>query len=82
MTKHVGEDRFSKSSKPVSTAYISALFSSAKQAGICSHCYGSDLPPTYRQRREAVGNYRAQSIGEPGTQLTMRTFHTGVLPVR
>lgn len=50
----------------------------ALQNGICRTCYGTDLS----QRRkvsigEAVGVVAAQSIGEPGTQLTMRTFHTG-----
>jgi len=46
--------------------------------GVCSHCYGRDLA---RGRTisigEAVGVIAAQSIGEPGTQLTMRTFHIG-----
>ncbi|MDD6265363.1 MAG: DNA-directed RNA polymerase subunit beta' [Clostridia bacterium] len=46
--------------------------------GVCAHCYGADLasgkPITVG---EAVGIIAAQSIGEPGTQLTMRTFHTG-----
>jgi len=46
--------------------------------GICTKCYGQDLG-TKRMvsRGEAVGVIAAQSIGEPGTQLTMRTFHTG-----
>lgn len=46
--------------------------------GICAHCYGRDL--AYGKRvniGEAVGVVAAQSIGEPGTQLTMRTFHIG-----
>ena len=46
--------------------------------GVCAHCYGANLatvdPVTVG---EAVGTIAAQSIGEPGTQLTMRTFHTG-----
>ncbi|HEY4645586.1 MAG TPA: DNA-directed RNA polymerase subunit beta', partial [Steroidobacteraceae bacterium] len=50
----------------------------ATRYGVCSHCYGRDLA---RGRRinigEAVGVIAAQSIGEPGTQLTMRTFHIG-----
>lgn len=46
--------------------------------GICSHCYGSDLASGNPVNvGEAVGIIAAQSIGEPGTQLTMRTFHTG-----
>lgn len=46
--------------------------------GICSHCYGSDLASGKKVNvGEAVGIVAAQSIGEPGTQLTMRTFHSG-----
>ena len=46
--------------------------------GICAHCYGADLASGQKVKiGEAVGIIAAQSIGEPGTQLTMRTFHTG-----
>ena len=46
--------------------------------GICSHCYGRDLARGHLVNiGEAVGVVAAQSIGEPGTQLTMRTFHIG-----
>jgi DNA-directed RNA polymerase subunit beta' len=46
--------------------------------GVCAHCYGMDLAhSTPITIGEAVGIIAAQSIGEPGTQLTMRTFHTG-----
>ncbi len=46
--------------------------------GICSHCYGADLANGKLVNvGEAVGIIAAQSIGEPGTQLTMRTFHSG-----
>ncbi|MBO4321943.1 MAG: DNA-directed RNA polymerase subunit beta' [Clostridia bacterium] len=46
--------------------------------GVCAHCYGSDLANGKKINiGEAVGIIAAQSIGEPGTQLTMRTFHTG-----
>src|SRR4051794_8980325 len=46
--------------------------------GICAMCYGRDLARGYRVNiGEAVGIIAAQSIGEPGTQLTMRTFHIG-----
>ncbi len=46
--------------------------------GICSLCYGRDLATQRRvEKGTAVGVIAAQSIGEPGTQLTMRTFHTG-----
>ncbi len=46
--------------------------------GVCSRCYGRNLATGRMvQRGEAVGVIAAQSIGEPGTQLTLRTFHTG-----
>lgn len=46
--------------------------------GVCQKCYGSDLANSSQvEVGEAVGIIAAQSIGEPGTQLTMRTFHTG-----
>ncbi|TSC58158.1 MAG: DNA-directed RNA polymerase subunit beta', partial [Parcubacteria group bacterium Greene0416_79] len=47
-------------------------------SGICQHCYGIDLGKNeVVGQGEAVGTVAAQAIGEPGTQLTMRTFHTG-----
>jgi DNA-directed RNA polymerase subunit beta' len=46
--------------------------------GVCAQCYGRDLARGHRINiGEAVGVIAAQSIGEPGTQLTMRTFHIG-----
>jgi DNA-directed RNA polymerase subunit beta' len=46
--------------------------------GVCAQCYGRDLGRGHRINiGEAVGVIAAQSIGEPGTQLTMRTFHVG-----
>jgi DNA-directed RNA polymerase subunit beta' len=46
--------------------------------GVCAHCYGADLGTTKPVALgEAVGTVAAQAIGEPGTQLTMRTFHAG-----
>jgi DNA-directed RNA polymerase subunit beta' len=48
------------------------------QYGVCAQCYGRDLARGHRVNiGEAVGVIAAQSIGEPGTQLTMRTFHIG-----
>ena len=48
--------------------------------GICSTCYGRDLGRGHQVNMgEAIGVVAAQSIGEPGTQLTMRTFHIGCL---
>ncbi len=46
--------------------------------GVCVRCYGKNLATGYTaQRGDAVGIIAAQSIGEPGTQLTLRTFHVG-----
>jgi DNA-directed RNA polymerase subunit beta' len=57
---------------------IRTILSCKCQNGVCTKCYGSNMA-SGRQVRvgEAVGIIAAQSIGEPGTQLTMRTFHTG-----
>ncbi|NLB49732.1 MAG: DNA-directed RNA polymerase subunit beta', partial [Erysipelotrichia bacterium] len=57
---------------------IRSLFGCETKDGICAHCYGRNLATGKRvEVGEAVGVMAAQSIGEPGTQLTMRTFHTG-----
>jgi DNA-directed RNA polymerase subunit beta' len=56
----------------------SVLSCQTKRGGICVRCYGRDLARGYQVNiGEAVGVIAAQSIGEPGTQLTMRTFHIG-----
>ena len=50
----------------------------SRRYGVCASCYGRDLGAwTSINVGEAVGVVAAQSIGEPGTQLTMRTFHIG-----
>ncbi|MGE4548526.1 MAG: DNA-directed RNA polymerase subunit beta' [Intestinibacillus sp.] len=57
---------------------IRSVLECRSRKGVCSHCYGANLAAgTPCGRGEAVGIIAAQSIGEPGTQLTMRTFHTG-----
>ena len=57
---------------------IRSLFGCETKDGVCVHCYGRNLATGRKVRvGEAVGIMAAQSIGEPGTQLTMRTFHTG-----
>lgn len=57
---------------------IRSVFTCTTPHGVCKHCYGSDLATNDEvEVGEAVGTIAAQSIGEPGTQLTMRTFHTG-----
>ena len=62
----------------ITTVKIRSLITCKSRHGVCRKCYGSNLAfnePV--QVGEAVGIIAAQSIGEPGTQLTMRTFHTG-----
>ena len=57
---------------------IRSVVSCQTENGICAHCYGRNLATgKLVEIGEAVGVMAAQSIGEPGTQLTMRTFHTG-----
>lgn len=59
-------------------ATIRAVLNCATEDGICQKCYGRDLADSKPIKMgEAVGIMAAQSIGEPGTQLTMKTFHTG-----
>ena len=64
---------------PVSTGFYSfgAQLPISKR-GVCAACYGRDLGRGHMVNTgEAIGVIAAQSIGEPGTQLTMRTFHVG-----
>jgi len=62
----------------VKTVLIRSALTCESQNGICAACYGRDLARgTPVNMGEAVGVIAAQSIGEPGTQLTMRTFHIG-----
>ena len=57
---------------------IRSVFACTSRFGVCAKCYGKNMATTLPvQVGEAVGTIAAQSIGEPGTQLTMRTFHTG-----
>ena len=57
---------------------VRSIITCATDFGICAHCYGRDLARGHMiNQGEAVGVVAAQSIGEPGTQLTMRTFHIG-----
>lgn len=57
---------------------IRSVLSCKRSNGICSKCYGKNMASGNTVKiGEAVGTIAAQSIGEPGTQLTMRTFHTG-----
>lgn len=62
----------------VDQVYVRSPITCESRYGICSLCYGRDLARGHRVNiGEAVGVIAAQSIGEPGTQLTMRTFHIG-----
>ena len=57
---------------------IRSVLSCRSKRGVCAACYGRDLGRGHMVNRgEAIGVIAAQSIGEPGTQLTMRTFHVG-----
>ena len=62
----------------VEAVKIRSVLTCEAKVGVCAHCYGRDLARgTPVNVGEAVGVIAAQSIGEPGTQLTMRTFHIG-----
>ena len=62
----------------IDKVYIRTVIQCHAKNGICAHCYGADLASGKMVNiGEAVGIIAAQSIGEPGTQLTMRTFHSG-----
>ncbi|MBL4938647.1 DNA-directed RNA polymerase subunit beta' [Clostridium sp. YIM B02515] len=57
---------------------IRSVFTCKAKFGVCAKCYGMNMATAQKiNNGEAVGIVAAQSIGEPGTQLTMRTFHTG-----
>jgi DNA-directed RNA polymerase beta' subunit len=62
----------------VASVYVRSPIACKSQHGICARCYGADLGTMKPVNLgEAVGTVAAQAIGEPGTQLTMRTFHAG-----
>jgi len=64
--------------KGIKSVNIRSVLTCKSKSGICSKCYGKNMSSGAPvQPGEAVGTIAAQSIGEPGTQLTMRTFHTG-----
>tara|TARA_R110000796_G_scaffold41772_1_gene103327 strand:- start:3288 stop:7586 length:4299 start_codon:yes stop_codon:yes gene_type:complete len=63
---------------PIDKIEVRSALTCEAQKGICGKCYGRNLSTNKMvQRGEAVGVVAAQSIGEPGTQLTLRTFHVG-----
>ncbi|HEY4510883.1 MAG TPA: DNA-directed RNA polymerase subunit beta', partial [Candidatus Paceibacterota bacterium] len=62
----------------VASAYARSPIGCKAEKGLCARCYGADLGTTEPvDLGEAIGTVAAQAIGEPGTQLTMRTFHAG-----
>ncbi|MBQ7360792.1 MAG: DNA-directed RNA polymerase subunit beta', partial [Lachnospiraceae bacterium] len=64
--------------EPIEEVKIRTILTCRSHIGICAKCYGANMATGEAvQVGEAVGIIAAQSIGEPGTQLTMRTFHTG-----
>ena len=63
---------------PIESVEIRSVLTCESKKGVCGKCYGRNLATGRMvQRGEAVGVIAAQSIGEPGTQLTLRTFHVG-----
>ena len=63
---------------PIDRVEIRSVLTCESKKGVCAKCYGRNLSTNRLvQRGEAVGVIAAQSIGEPGTQLTLRTFHVG-----
>jgi DNA-directed RNA polymerase subunit beta' len=62
----------------IETVEIRSVLTCESKRGVCVRCYGKNLATGYTtQKGDAVGIIAAQSIGEPGTQLTLRTFHVG-----
>src|SRR6185436_19541992 len=77
--EEIDEDKVRKiDSAGIDKVKIRSVLTCQTRRGICIYCYGRDLARGYVVNiGEAVGVIAAQSIGEPGTQLTMRTFHIG-----
>ncbi len=64
--------------EPITELKIRTILTCRSHMGVCAKCYGANMATGQAvQAGEAIGIIAAQSIGEPGTQLTMRTFHTG-----
>ncbi len=72
----IAADRINES--PIESVEIRSVLTCESKKGVCAKCYGRNLSNNRLvQMGEAVGVIAAQSIGEPGTQLTLRTFHVG-----
>ena len=71
-------NRVDENGRPCGSVKIRTILSCRSHMGVCAKCYGANMATGQAvQVGEAIGIIAAQSIGEPGTQLTMRTFHTG-----
>ena len=69
---------WTQNGKPFEQIKIRTILNCKSHVGVCAKCYGSNMATGEPvQVGESVGIIAAQSIGEPGTQLTMRTFHNG-----
>lgn len=77
--EHIIEEIAEKiNNSPIETVEVRSALTCEAEKGICASCYGRNLANGKMvQKGEAVGVIAAQSIGEPGTQLTLRTFHVG-----
>ena len=76
--KRIMETGVDSKGAPVEGMKIRTILTCRSKSGICAKCYGANMATGEAvQVGEAVGIIAAQSIGEPGTQLTMRTFHSG-----
>ena len=72
------EDAAKFTAHGIDRVYVRSVLGCKARSGVCARCYGMNLATSELVNLgEAVGIIAAQSIGEPGTQLTMRTFHTG-----
>ena len=79
-TRIVGDDEMAalRDDPKVNRVRVRSVLTCDAELGVCAMCYGRSLATGKSiELGEAVGVIAAQSIGEPGTQLTMRTFHTG-----
>jgi DNA-directed RNA polymerase subunit beta' len=79
MNEEINEEKVAKmQSAGLERARIRSVLTCQAKRGVCKKCYGRDLAHGHEVNiGEAIGIIAAQSIGEPGTQLTMRTFHIG-----
>ena len=75
ITEHIAAEI---EASPIESVEIRSVLTCESKHGVCMKCYGRNLATSRMvQKGEAVGVIAAQSIGEPGTQLTLRTFHAG-----